>query len=171
MKRNLLMAFIAFLSYQSIAQKVTSYTDEFSIEGLVEKSVVITLDSILSKPTKYIDSVGITNQSAARRSVIKDIKAVPLKQFLDNVTVKRDLPKQLSAYYLLLEANDGYKIVVSWNEMFNSKAGEQLYIIVEADGKGIKDMTDRITLLSLADINTGRRHMRGLKKITIRKAE
>jgi hypothetical protein len=143
----------------------------FSIVGLVEKNVVINMDSILNKPTQQIDSVIITNREAQKRSAMKNIKAVPLKQFLDNVKVTVGLPKLLNAYYLILEANDGFKVVYSWNEMFHSKSGEQLYIIVESDGKNIKDMADRISLLSLSDTNTGRRLLRGLMKITIKQAE
>ena len=81
-----------------------------------------------------------------------------------------DKPKEYSELVIILIASDGYRNVYSWNELFNTDIGSHVYIVTEMDGKPIDQMPDRILVLSLADLNSGRRHLKGLAKIEVKKA-
>jgi len=73
----------------------------------------------------------------------------------------------LSEYYITCIAIDGYKVVFSWNEIFNTEIGNHILIAIEAGGLKAEAMPDRMLLFSAMDINTGRRFVKGLNKIVV----
>ncbi|MGZ8518349.1 MAG: hypothetical protein ACXWWD_13410 [Chitinophagaceae bacterium] len=73
----------------------------------------------------------------------------------------------MSEFYITCIASDNYKVVFSWNEIFNSDTGDQLLIITEGNGQKGDEMADSIALLSPSDRATGRRYVKGLQKIVI----
>ena len=103
--------------------------------------------------------------------MLKNIKAVPLKPVLADLKIKAEQPRQLSEFYFVAIAADGYKVVFSWNEVFNNPLGNTISIIVEANGKQIQDLDNRIAILSPTDEMTGRRYVKSLEKIVVRRVE
>ena len=73
----------------------------------------------------------------------------------------------LSEYYFVFAASDGYKVVYSWNELFNTSVGESVYLVTEKDGKTITEMDDSILVVSTKDFKTGRRNVKGLASIAV----
>lgn len=100
---------------------------------------------------------------------MRDLKLVLLKDVLAEVKIKPPGPKQLSEYYFIAEASDGYKVVFSWNELFNTKIGDDVYLIVGYDHHAGVQMPNRIALLSVGDEATGRINVKGLKKMIIKR--
>ncbi|MEI7587703.1 hypothetical protein [Runella sp.] len=163
--------FTLFLIAQSVAQKSTSVSDQFTIEGLVRKTLTITIDSLKKQATVHLDSLVITNHAGVKKSTLRNIKAVPIKQFLDQAEFDVESPKQLSELYFVFIASDGYKVVYSWNEIFNNPIGGAIYLIVERDGLGLDKIEDRISVFSKTDDKTGRRYVKGLSKVVVKRAE
>ncbi len=171
MSKYLLVIFPLLLAFgQLAAQKSNKPTEFFTIEGMVEKPVTITLDSLLAYPAEAMDSLVITNHLGERRSVQQGLKLVPLLPILKKINIQVESPKQLSEFYFVFEANDGYKVVYSWNELFNSTKGKVVYAIVGKDGKSLREMPDRIAILTPTDFMTGRRHVKSLQKISVLRA-
>ncbi|MES2411549.1 MAG: molybdopterin-binding protein, partial [Bacteroidota bacterium] len=79
--------------------------------------------------------------------------------------------KELNEFYFVLVDTDGDKIVFSWNEIFNTEAGNTFYIITEMDGKKLKDMEQKIIFISTSDLKSGRRYIKALEKIQVKRAE
>ena len=94
-----------------------------------------------------------------------------MKDILNKVEIDSETPKLLSEYYFVCIASDNYKVVFSWNEIFNSATGKSVYIITSQDGKPASQLDNRIALISPKDQITGRRYVKGLQKIVIRRAE
>ncbi|MEO5581168.1 MAG: hypothetical protein ABIR66_00635 [Saprospiraceae bacterium] len=69
----------------------------------------------------------------------------------------------------MFKANDDYSVVVSWNELFNTEIGNSFYLVVEADSKSQKDAPEKILLISTKDFKTGRRQVKGLKSIEVKR--
>jgi hypothetical protein len=80
-------------------------------------------------------------------------------------------PKILSEFYMVCIASDNYKVVFSWNELFNTEVGKHVIIITGENGKTGMELGDRIALLSSADDATGRRFVKGLKKIIVERVK
>jgi hypothetical protein len=142
-------------------------TEELTVEGKVEKPFVFTLKDIDQYKIASVDSLVIYNHLYERKRVVKNIKGILLKDILQKVTIDEKNPKQLSEFYFTCIAADGYKVVFSWNEIFNTEVGNHIMIATEADGIKGEMMPDRLQLLSAADLATGRRFMKGISKIIV----
>ena len=70
-----------------------------------------------------------------------------------------------------MKANDGYTAVYSWNEIFNTVVGDAPYIVTEKDGKLASSMEEAILMISPKDFKTGRRHIKSLTTIEVRRAK
>ncbi|HEV8272120.1 MAG TPA: hypothetical protein VGQ04_12505 [Chitinophagaceae bacterium] len=75
---------------------------------------------------------------------------------MSKVEIDSETPKLLSEYYFVCIASDNYKVIFSWNEIFNNDTGKSVYIIIAQDGKPATALDNRIALLSPNDQMTGR---------------
>jgi hypothetical protein len=96
---------------------------------------------------------------------------VLLKDILAKAEIDAESPKVLSKYYVECVASDNYKIVFSWNEIFNSDLGNNILVITQKDGENLESYEDRIAIISASDRATGRRHLKGLQKVLVRRAD
>ncbi|MBL7864174.1 MAG: hypothetical protein JNK10_04820 [Cyclobacteriaceae bacterium] len=163
--------FLVFVSLHVAAQKEIKPTIEFSISGEVIKELTFTLADIGKLPSKSIPDVAITNHLGEPRNAAKQLTGILLKDLIKDVQLKEESPKRFSEFYFTFIAVDNYKVVYSWNEIFNSPTGDNLYVITSRDGKKLSDMEDRILILTPTDFKTGRRHIKGLAKISVSRAE
>ena len=169
--KKILTITLAFISLQLAAQKPIANTESFTVEGSVKQVKTFSLQELASLPVKEKDSIVITNHLLEKKSTIKNIKGVLLKDILTNVLIDQDSPKLLSEYYIVCIAADNYKVAFSWNEIFNNETGNNVMIITEQDGKKGTAMNNRIALLTLNDKATGRRYVKGLQKIIIERVK
>ena len=165
--RQLVLAFTVFTIVAHAQEKVAP-SDKFVIEGKVKNSFSFSLDQASQyKAAATVDSIVIYNHLMQRRHAIKNIKGILLKDVIDKAVIDISSPKLLSEIYITCMASDNYKVVFSWNELYNTEVGNHVMIITEADGKLAKDGPDRIAIISTADQATGRRYVKALSKIII----
>ena len=91
------------------------------------------------------------------KSTLKKINGVLLKDVLSKVEFMTDSPRSLSEFYLVCVADDGYKALFSWNEIFNSGNGDQALIITKLNGSDAYQLKENIMLVTPTDNATGRR--------------
>ena len=170
MKKPFLL--LIFISVQfAFAQRKVEPTDQFTISGKVKTELKFTLADLESYETKVIPDIMVTNNSGEVKSTAKGLKGIPLKIILEKLEFPIEKPKELNEFYFTFIASDGYKVVFSWNEVFNTETGNNIYIVTEKDGKKIKEMEDRILIVTTTDFKTGRRHIKGLEKIVVSRVE
>lgn len=155
----------------SSAQESVPVTSQFSVEGDIKNGYVVTVSDLKSFPSNSIDSVRIYSHNMAYRKTLKKLKTVLLKDVLAKAEFNVAGPKWLSEFYITCIASDNYKVVFSWNELFNSDLGKKIAIVIEEDGKALDQSPDRIALVSPADHATGRRYVKGLSKIIIQRVK
>ncbi len=63
--------------------------------------------------------------------------------------------------------SDGYKVVYSWNELFNTEVGDNVYILLEKNGVKADKMPESLQMASMLDFKTGRRFLHNLDKIIV----
>jgi hypothetical protein len=171
MKKHLFLFVLSFTILHVLSgQKPFIPSDSILVDGLVEAPFVINSAYLHTFAPENLDSLLITNYLGIKKSVLRHLKVVPLKKVLERVAIVSDNPKQLSQYYLLCSATDGYFVLFSWNELYNHGLGNEIYLLVESDGKPIEQLENRMILFSNSDTYTGRRYIKGLNKITIGKA-
>ncbi len=145
-------------------------TKEFVVVSAV-KTTTITLTDLDKYKQEQLGSVKILNHRGQQKRILKNITGVLLKDIVDSSFMDVDKPKDYSEYYILLVASDGYKNVYSWNEIYNTDIGNHIYIITGKEGKPAAEMEERILVMSLSDINTGRRHLKNLSRLEIKRAD
>lgn len=165
--KNLLASLLLLYACGAFAQEKTRQTLQFSISGEVEKASLITPDSLKQYQIIEIGDKNVTDHTGAFKHKDDQLKGVLLKDVLSHTKFKTTSPKQLSRFYLVCEGIDGYKVVYSWNEIYNTAIGDQVYIITEKNGLAIDKMPESIQMTSSSDFKTGRRYLHNLNKITI----
>jgi len=171
-KNTAILTFILFLLLAQVgfSQKtVIAPTHQLTISGLVEKPVTITYSDILKEAIVPIGNITITNHLGAFKKEYHNVKGVLLLPLLKKVSIVADNPKLLSEYYFVFRASDGYSVVVSWNELFNTEIGNSFYLVVAANDQPQIEAPEKILLIATKDIVTGRRHIKGLQSIEVKR--
>lgn len=170
MKKIVLIFIFSLLISFVFGQKEIKPTTSFTISGEVKSPVTIQTGELGKWTPQPIGDVIITNHLGEKKSEAKGLKGVLLKDVLGSVEIDAESPRVLSEYFFVCKANDGYTVVYSWNELYNTTTGNTAYIITEKEGKPISDMTDAILMVSSGDFKTGRRHLKALSSIEVKRA-
>jgi hypothetical protein len=166
MKQKLTTATFCILSILAFSQTTTSFT----VSGKVKSEKKITITDLEKMPLVAIGDVAITNHKGEVKGTAKNMKGVRLQDVLKDVELDTDNPKLMSEYYFVFTATDGYRVVFSWNELFNSAVGQTVFVVIEKDGKKVSQTEDSILTISSADFKTGRRFVKNLSGIIVGRA-
>lgn len=137
---------------------------------MVKESKTFSVADIERLKVHDIGAVTITSHTGEKKSELTSLRGVLLKDMLSEVIISAENPKVLSAYYFVCKASDGYTVVFSWNELFNAATGDAAYLVTEKNGKSIFQMDDAILLICPRDVRTGRRHIKSLATIEVKRA-
>ena len=161
-----LLSIFLLLGLTSQAQE----SKQFTVNGKVKTPMTLDMTLLNTYPKISLDSITIYNHLMQRKSSIKKITAVPLKALLSKLEIDVESPKQLSEYYLVCTATDNYKVLLSWNEVFNSKTSNNFLILTDFEPVPAKAEKGNIALIAPGDEASGRRFVKGLTSITILRA-
>lgn len=167
--KNLLIFFLLATS-SAFAQQKNTQTLQFKISGKVKNESVITLDSLNQYAIKSIGNIKVTDHTGAFKHEDDQLKGVLLKDILNHSQWLLE-PHLFSSMYFTCVGSDGYKVVYSWNELFNTDIGDNVYIITEKNGIKAAQLPASIQMVSMLDHKTGRRYLHNLDKIVVNIAE
>ena len=158
-----LLPIFLFLVFTGNAQE----SEQFTVSGKVAQQLTFNLNSFKNYQLYSQDSIVVYNHLLQRKSCIKNVKGVLLKDVLSAIEIVTTSPKKLSEYYIVCSATDGYRVVFSWNELFNTKNGNNVMVLINFDTNPIKPQKGNIAIIAPNDEATGRRFLKALNKITI----
>jgi len=164
---KILSLIILFLGLTLNAQASKS----ISVTGDIVKPLTISFNDLKSYQKHSLDSLVIYNHKMEYKSTLRKISGILLKDVLAKIDFKTDSPKLLSEFYLVCIADDGYKVVFSWNEIFNSGNGDQALIVTELNGSDVSQLKENIMLVTPTDKATGRRYVKNLSRILIQQVK
>lgn len=162
-----LLLFLTFCTSIAFAQVPLKPTNQFSISGQVKKGSVITMDSLKQYTIQPIGDIKVTDHTGAFKHEDDKLKGILLKDILSHTVFDVSSPKLLSTLYFQCVGEDGYKVVYSWNELYNTEVGNHVYIIMEKNGIKAADMKESMQMVSMMDFKTGRRYLHYLDKIIV----
>ena len=172
MKIRILILIIAILTNFSVcAQRTIPPTDSLQVTGKIKNPTVYTLADLDTFPKTAIKDQIIYNHNGEVKDTLTGMSGIPLKTLLASILYVYDKPKFLNEFYFVFIASDGYRVVFSWNEIYNTETGNNFFIVTEMEGQKLKDLGQRILFISTADLKTGRRYIKGLEKIDVRQLE
>lgn len=163
-----LLTFIALFIGLGLNAQVTK---TITIEGAIAKPVTIKFDDLKAYTSVTLDSLVIFNHKMERKSSLKKLKGVLLKDVLAKAEFSVNSPKVLSEFYIVCIADDGYKVVFSWNEIFNGPTGDHALILTEINGQSTVSQKEGIILVVPTDTATGRRYIKNFYKISIQQVK
>src|ERR1700721_624333 len=142
---------LSLITCKLIAQTGFTPTDKFTIEGKVRQVLSFSTTELDTFKTRSLPDLVITDHIGSIRRTLTHLKGILLKDILAKAEIDAENPKVLGEFYFVLEAPDNYKIVFSWNEIFNSETGNNIYLITEEDGKNYKQTEERIAIVTMTD--------------------
>jgi hypothetical protein len=163
--KYLLVFCFGFLLVQTSEAQNTS--ESFTVSGEVLKAESIDIAKLSGYTQVHLDSMRIYTHDLLPKGLMKNINGVLLKDILSAIPFNNENPKSLSEYYIECLATDGYIVLFSWNEIFNSETGKHVMVITSKNGTNAGQLDDRIALIAPTDQATGRRYVKWLNRIII----
>jgi hypothetical protein len=140
-------------SHPDLSKAAQYVTSELTVSGAVEHPLKLSVADLRQFPPQQLENR----------------KGVSLRALLERATVVSKDHNDVKKIAIIATASDGYAVIFSWSEIFNSPVGEGVLVFFEKDGAPLADDEGRIAMVSTKDIRPGPRHVRWLKGIEIRK--
>lgn len=143
-----------------------AFAAPLSVTGKVEHPLTLDPIAVRGYPADQVVTLTLPGRNPGDKTSV--VRGVRLKAFLDKsklVVTDHNTPKKV---VVIATARDGYAVVFSWSELFNSPAGEDVLVLFERDDKALPDAEGPLALIAGRDLNTGPRHVKWLEKIEVK---
>jgi hypothetical protein len=136
------------------------------VGGMVQQRLQLSAQDLRDLPLK---------DYTEKRSVIVDgrevtqtltLRGVPLRALLDRAGLASDRHSVRRAY-VLLTAQDGYQTVFSWGELYNSRQGDDVLVLLRHGDDDLLARDGLPSLRALQDLRPGPRHVRWLTSVEV----
>jgi hypothetical protein len=137
------------------------------VTGRVQKPLVLSMEELTAMETEVLEDLFIVCGSGDPKGCIGSCRGVLLEDVVRMAEVLREEHDDTKKMFLVASAEDGYKVVFSWQEIFNTPVGGGVLILLEKDGKPLGQEPGRVDLISSQDYFMGSRYVKGLTKIEV----
>lgn len=168
--KSVILIIAILIAAKASGQNAIITSDTFQISGKVKKQATYTLAALDTfKKTSVGDVEFIDRKETKYRA--KNVKGIPLKNLFTNIEFDAENHKALNRFYFVFSAADGFKVVFSYNEIFNPQGSNNFYLVTDYNGKSMKDTDERILIISATNKRPGHKYIKALNKITVEEAE
>lgn len=139
------------------------------VGGQVQQKLALTAQDLRALPQKdYTEKRSVIVDG---REVVQTVlmRGIPLRALLDQAGLAPDRHAVRRAY-VLLTAQDGYQTVFSWGELYNSRLGEDVLVLLRHGEDDLLARDGFPSLRSLQDLRPGPRHVRWLRSVEVQLA-
>ncbi|MBL8148868.1 MAG: molybdopterin-dependent oxidoreductase [Blastocatellia bacterium] len=156
---KLIFSFLIFLFVANMTATETALT----ISGEVEKSLSLTVADLEKLSVETVEVKGHDGKQAA-------YTGTPVYQLLKLAGAKmgKDFRGKDAAYYLVVEATDGYQVVVAIPELDPEFSDRKILLAYKKDGKPLEEFEGPFRLI-VPDDKRQARWVRQVKSLTIKK--
>jgi len=165
-KNGLTLAKWVLAEADKATDKTKFVTNGISVIGKVKQPLELSIDDLQTLPVMQMKMTP-HGASGKDKPVPVVVRGVLLRDILEKATVQTASPYDVKKSAILVTASDGYRVVFSWPEVFQSPIGEGAILFFEKDGKPLADDEGRIALGSLRD-NGNYRYVKWAKSIEVR---
>ncbi|MES2262485.1 MAG: molybdopterin-dependent oxidoreductase [Pseudomonadota bacterium] len=139
-----------------------------AISGAVAKPLTLRADDLRAFPPELIAEWQLGGRGGADKSKMSQVRGVRLRDILERASIVTRDHNTVKKLAIIAAASDGYKVIFSWSELFNSDVGDGVLVLFERDGKALGSEEGPLALVSGKDIRTGARHVKWLQTIEVR---
>src|SRR5471032_234699 len=129
--RNVMMAAMLAAAVPSFAHDAAApapASSSLSVTGAVENALTLRVDALRKYPPQQIVTLHLPASRNATDGKLSEVKGVKLRDILDQARIVKRDHNTVKKLAIIATATDGYKAVFSWNELFNSEAGDSVLV-------------------------------------------
>ena len=170
MKNIILLA--AFFSFTTAAgQVVVSPTDTVKIIGRVKRPVTLPLAALDTFRQSSIGDIAMLDGRGDQKETARSVKGILLKDLMAGIEFDVPNRKALNRFYFVFSATDGFKLVLSWNEIMHAETCTNYYLLSERDVKNASQLKERLEILAVTPEKKAHKRIDGLSSISINMAD
>lgn len=146
-------------------------TEVITVTGVVKHPLVLRVDDLKKFPAKSVKGLQMTCLDGANKGKMPLVRGALLRDILAKAELDAPGHNDVKRMIIVATASDGYKVVYSWAEVFNSTQADGMIVYYEKNGQPIGNDEGRIAMLSSKDVKTGPRHVKWLKSIEVKRID
>jgi len=146
-------------------------THQVLVEGLVINKLTLNVAELAKLIGVKTGETPVICMSGETKENVQSYEGVRLTTILDKAMIQIEKKSDFNKIYIQVIASDAYEVIFSYNELFNTKNGENVIVFYKKNGKLLEPSEGKIALISTDDIKTGPRHIRWLEKIVVKKID
>lgn len=144
---------------------------EVVVTGHVHRRHSFDLCALKRLPTQLTGPLDVVCLSGRRIRSAREYKGVRLTALLDIARLRLPHARDFTRAYVLAHGADGYTVMFSWHELYNTPVGVGALVVYERDGKPLTDDEGGIGLISTVDLRVALRQVRALTRLTVHLAD
>ncbi|WP_084170152.1 molybdopterin-dependent oxidoreductase [Paraburkholderia ferrariae] len=151
------------------AHAATEHAIALHVTGSLMRPLALSLDDLQAFPAVTcapFDLRCYTTQRFIR--TVEPYRGVLLTDLIQHAGVRCDTPGEFKRMIFVALGHDGYAVMFSWHELFNTPVGQQAIIAYECGGKALSEESGAPVLFSGADLVPAPRHVKRLARIEAR---
>ncbi len=168
--KKILASIVLISVLKASAQDKSVTSESLTISGKIKTEMTYTLSALDTFKKVTLGDMKFSDAKEVKYDA-RNVKGIMLKDLLIKIEFLPETHKAINKFYLVFEAPDGFKVVFSYNEIFHPQGSANLYLVTDYDGKDIRDMDERILIISCNDLKTGHKFIKGLDKIIVKEAD
>ena len=137
------------------------------VSGRVGSPLSLSMADILSMETEEFQNLFIVCGTGDPKDNIRHCRGVLIEKVLQKADVLKGEHNDTKKMFIVATASDGYKVVFSWQEIFNTVIGGGVAVLTERDGMPLEEGGGRLDLVSTLDYYAGSRYVKNLRDIEV----
>ena len=142
-------------------------TRELLITGEVLKPLTLSTAQLRVMGQARLEGLTIRCGGGKDKGQVRSYQGVLLRDLLDLAEVNLKEHETPNHLYVVATGSDGYYVLFSWHELFNSAIGDGVLVILDKNDAPLDGNEGEIGLVSAHDQRPGPRRMRYLKRIEV----
>ncbi len=149
------------------AQAGTPMSTQLRIDGDVKNPLLLKVEDLRAFPAEQLATLTVHRQ-AEDKDQVSTLRGVRLKAILDKAGLAETDRHDWKHAVVLAVGTDGYAVVYSWPELFNTDYGNDVLVVFERDGQALPEREGRIALAPGHDVRSGPRSVHWLAHLEVR---
>jgi len=141
--------------------------DRVRVTGRVARPLILGMEELRAMDHEEIADLHIICGDGHPKGHLQNCKGVLLENVLRMAEVLREEDNDTKRMYIVVTAEDGFKVVFSWQEIMNTSVGGGVMILFERKGQSLDGAHGGPELISGEDYYTGSRYVKGLRTIEV----
>jgi DMSO/TMAO reductase YedYZ molybdopterin-dependent catalytic subunit len=153
---------------QSLCGKaIAQVSQEVRVVGAVQTPLTLSVEDLKAFPADKIATLTV-RRKVDDKDVPSTLRGVRLTAVLERAGLLAEDHRDWHHTIVVAIGTDGYRVVYSWPELFNTEDGADALVVFERDGQALADREGRIALAPGHDLRSGPRSVHWLARLDVR---